>query len=184
MCDVSGVTQPSHGQYGSLCAGTSGNTLSQGASCDLTCDAGYTLQAGSQPGPCDGSTSLEGTATCNANVCTASTGSFLWRDTPGYVITDTCGLEEEGRTTAAINCDDTTCAPGYTGNPEVTCPDHAAGLFFSGCTRDIQGGIFNESKKSDFRNAYDGTMDISWKHILGGLFFLFIFIAIMGFVKV
>ena len=210
-CTTSFVPDPAYNTLSAICSAVSEG---ESATCatDPTCAAGYndgsspvvaTCTAGSptacdalsgevacdtQGAPCrwDGSTcvtdlTLSG---CTANICTASSAASPWRDTPGYVITDNCGRDEAGRTTAAINCDDTTCAPGYTGNPEVTCPITSEGLVFSGCTRDIQGGVFNESKKSVFHNEYDGTIDISWKHILGGLFFLFIFIAIMGFVNV
>ena len=103
------------------------------------------------------------------------------QDPPGYVINTTTCLSAEDRTSLG-GCR-ATCAPGYTGAAVVTCTTPGGSLTLKGCTRDIQGSLENESKKSDFHNDYDGAIDISWKNILGGLFFLFIFVAIMGFVK-
>jgi hypothetical protein len=103
------------------------------------------------------------------------------QDPPGYVINPTTCFSAEDRTSLG-GCS-ATCAPGYTGAAVVTCTAPGGSLTLKGCTRDIQGSLENESKKSDFQNDYDGTIDISWKNILGGLFFLFIFVAIMGFVK-
>ena len=71
QCDVSGVTQPTNGQFGTTCAGTPGQTISANSDCDLTCDAGYQLTDQprcANPGPALSST----TATCTA--CTSQTG--------------------------------------------------------------------------------------------------------------
>ena len=148
---------------------------------ETTCAAQAPCRWDAAAAACEADLTLSG---CSANQCAGSDATTPpWRDTPGYVITSTCGSTAANRETGGINCDDTTCAAGYVGEPVVTCPVTGVGLRFSGCTRDIQGSLENESKKSDFHNDYDGAIDISWKNILGGLFFLFIFVAIMGFVK-
>eukprot|EP01043_Picozoa_sp_COSAG02_P030865 COSAG02_NODE_1991_length_10167_cov_10.985201_1_plen_1417_part_10 len=67
-CDVSGVTQPTNGQFGSTCSGGAG-TINNNADCDLTCDTGYYIT--NQP-RCNSGTLSSTTATCTA--CTTQTG--------------------------------------------------------------------------------------------------------------
>ena len=60
-CDVSVVTQPVNGQYGTICAAGS-STIDHGTQCDLTCDTGY--EASGQPS-CDQGVLTSRTAICS-----------------------------------------------------------------------------------------------------------------------
>ena len=67
-CDVSEVTAPTNGQFGTNCAEDS-TTINHGTSCDLTCDTGYTLSG--QP-TCTGEALSSTTATCTIQTCVVS----------------------------------------------------------------------------------------------------------------
>ena len=67
-CDVSGVTAPLNGRFGSLCAADS-SSITSGSICDLRCDTGYTLS--NQPS-CIGTSLSSTTATCTVQTCDVS----------------------------------------------------------------------------------------------------------------
>ena len=125
-CDVSEVTAPANGHFGTNCADDS-TTINHGTECDLTCDAGYTLSA--QP-TCNEGTLTSTTATCTANTCRPPT-------TPvdGYNLT---GVACSNLQTGSITCEtNPTCAGGYTGNPTETdyrCDGDGEELTIGGCS--------------------------------------------------
>jgi hypothetical protein len=67
-CNISHVEKPSNGYFGTICSGAEG-LIESGASCDLTCDTGYTLS--DQPTCTVGTLSLT-TAVCSPDPCNIS----------------------------------------------------------------------------------------------------------------
>merc|ERR1719424_156582 len=125
-CDVSDVTAPTNGQFGTNCADDS-TAINHGTACDLACDTGYTLSA--QP-TCSEGTLSSTTATCTENTCLLPTTAV-----DGYDLT---GVACSNLQTGTIACEtDPTCAVGYTGTPTETdysCGGADAELTIGGCT--------------------------------------------------
>ena len=93
----------------------------------------------------------------------------------------------EGNVTYGI-----TCADGYQGSPSIICNEDGS-LTYSGCTAEepddpepettpsTTGSISGGTQHS---SDYDDSFEFSWKHILGGILFVFIFLVIMSFVEI
>ena len=124
-CDVSGVTAPVNGEFGTVCSGEAGRTINHGTECDLTCNEGYTLS--NQPSCTDG-TLTSTTATCSPITCVLPTTSGL-----GY---DISGMSCSSLTVDRIECETgATCATGYTGQPEYICVENGSELTLMGCSQ-------------------------------------------------
>lgn len=85
-----------------------------------------------------------------------------------------------------------TCASGYQGTPSINCSEDGT-LTYGGCTlipiastastasSGSSGSISGGTQQS---SNYDGSFNLSWKHIFGCILFVFIFLAVMSFVEI
>ena len=151
-CDVSGVTQPTNGQFGTKCTGEAGTSISEGESCDLTCDTGYTLS--NQPiCSSDGSGALSSTsATCtDTNGCANNPdcghdASCLDVAAPGTGYTCSCNTDFIG---TEVHNGPTNCAAAGGGNTscdisEISQPEN--GRFGTKCNGN---GTINHGESCD-----------------------------------
>jgi hypothetical protein len=110
-CDVSGVTQPANGQFGTSCA-TGSTTIDDGANCDLSCDEGFVLT--DQPSCSAGSLSST-TAACKKPTvpyCTRACKHYFGGASPATPII--CQYQASGAGSDDQNEDDgVSCYPQY-----------------------------------------------------------------------
>lgn len=141
--------------------------------------------------------------TCTGKVCDSTIP-------PGYRLVDGTGTEFDGNrpfleyvvnggppsltytqqdvssTFALENEYSATCAPGYrrAGDVRVTpCDQWGGTLNFEGCEPISGSQNYDDENNSTFDSDFDGSLDVEFKHIAGGVFVAFLGISIMGIIK-
>ena len=151
QCFVSGVTAPANGQLGAGCA--PGASLDPGASCTLTCSAGFTL-SGQQPSCSADSVFSAGSIRCtDTNECSTNNGGCAGQcaNTPGS-FSCSCGvgfsLNADGAACddvdecAAVPCmNGAACADSTTPGSSI-----AAGVFQCTCVAGFEGSTCQNDK--------------------------------------
>lgn len=119
QCTVTGLSAPADGALDAACA--DGATLTDGASCALSCGAGFDLSGG-QPS-CSGTSFVAGTVACAAIACDSAAAPV--------------GYEQPTETDLIVASFDVTaaCAPNWQGTAVVTACGATGGAYtVSGCT--------------------------------------------------
>lgn len=141
--------------------------------------------------------------TCTGKVCNSSIP-------PGYRLVDSGGTEFDGTRPfleyvvnggspaetytqqpvssnfALENGYSGTCTPGYrrVGDVRITpCDEWGGDLQFEGCEPISGSQNYEDEDESVFDSDFDGSLDVEFKHIAGGVFIVFLGISIMGIIK-
>ena len=133
-CNLSTLTQPTNGSWGTICPSNSGE-IQHGASCDLGCNTGYTPS--NQP-TCNNGVLLSTTLTCTAEDSTSDSTSGDDCTTPepvppGYNLTNVTGSPSK----SSFTITGVECATGYTGTATAAACSVANGAYtLDGCSVD------------------------------------------------
>ena len=177
------------------CTGTANNSA---LTCDL--DAGTD---GSDACPAGCASSAAHTPTCDLDAGTDGSAACPTGCASSAAYTPTCDLDAgtDGSATCPSGCDDYArkqiCTDVDGAGSDYDCESHVNDLDIYGtCTDSCTPGdcctVAPEDSGSDFYNyggygggsyigsTYDGSVNFDFKHIIGILFLIFIFISIMG----
>ena len=96
------------------------------------------------------------------------------------------GANDQFRLSDGTNRVDVDCKPGYIkeGNPTATgCTTWDGEMSFQGCVPSSGSQNYDSDSESLFDSDFDGSLDVAFKHIAGGVFVAFLGISIMGIIK-